>query len=68
MGKYILVDEYDHDELKGKPKYFKQMTGIGPMSTPDIEQAERYDSEEDAKRSPANRHWSANWKVEKVSL
>lgn len=61
---FILVDEYDHDSLKGQPKYFKQMTAIGPMSTPNIEEAEQYETEEEAKQSPANHHWSANWRVE----
>ena len=66
MSKYILVDEYDHDELKGKPKYFKDMTGIGPMSTPNTDEALVYDSEDDAKFSPAHKHWSSNWKVEEL--
>lgn len=65
-SKYILVDEYVDGELKGKPSYFKQMTGIGPMSTPNKDEAWQFDSEEEAKLSPANRHWSANWKVEKL--
>lgn len=66
MSKYILVDEYTHDEMKGQPKYFEEMTGIGPMSTADKSKAMRYDSEEDAKTSTAHRHWSANWKIEEV--
>lgn len=66
MSRYILVDEYTDGELKGQPKYFKQMTAIGPMSTPNKEEAEQYNSEDEAKFSPAHRHWSANWKVEKL--
>ena len=62
MSKFILVDKYNDD----KPKYFKQMTGIGPMATPNIEEAEKFDTEEDAKTSSAHRHWSANWHIEKV--
>ena len=61
--KYILEDTYED----GKPKYFKQMTSIGPMSTPDINEAEVFETEDDAKLSPANRHWSANWKVTKCN-
>lgn len=33
--------------------YFKKWTGIGPMSTKDIEEAETFDSKEEAMRSPA---------------
>lgn len=65
MSKYILVDEYSGDR-KGQPKYFAQMTGIGPASTPFESQAMRFNTEEDAKQSDANRHWSANWHVEEV--
>ncbi len=35
MAKYILEDTYND----GKPKYFKQMTGIGPMATPEKDEA-----------------------------
>lgn len=66
MSKYILVDQYEHDEMKGKPKYFCEMTQLGPMATPDIKKAARFDTEEEAKQSEAHRHWSANWRIEKV--
>ncbi len=66
MSKYILVDEYLGGDHIGKPKYFKGMTGIGPASTPNIEEAQHFDTEEEAKQSPAHRHWSADWKVEKI--
>lgn len=65
MSKYILVDEYSGDR-KGQPMYFVQMTGIGPASTPQKKNATRFDTEEDAKRSDAHKHWSANWHVEEV--
>lgn len=66
MSKYILVDTYDSGELKDKPKYFKQMTGIGPMATPDVYEAMVFDTEEEAKTSPAHRHWSASWSVKEL--
>jgi len=46
MSKWIL-----RDELSGS--YFKQWTGIGPMSTQDISEAHQFDSREEALRSPA---------------
>lgn len=59
MSKYILEDKYED----GRPKYFKRMSAIGPMATPNLEEAERYDSEDEARQSPAHRHWSANWQI-----
>lgn len=67
MKKYILVDVYDHEELKGQTKYFKQMTGIGPMATEKKSEAMVFDTEEEAKLSEAHRHWSSNWTIEELS-
>lgn len=63
MSKYILVDEYLDTK---QPKYFQQMTGIGPMSTANKAEAMVFDTEEEAKQSPAHRHWSANWRIEEL--
>lgn len=46
MSKWILRDG---------DKYFKQMTGIGPMATTDIAEAECFDTKEEALQSPAMR-------------
>lgn len=59
---YILIDSYQD----GRPKYFKQMTAIGPAATSDISEAARFQTRDDAVASPAHRHWSANWKIEEL--
>lgn len=64
--KYILEDIYEHDERKGQPKYFKDMTQLGPMATPNIEEAFKFDTEEEAKQSQANLHWSSSWTVSEL--
>lgn len=63
MSKYILVDEYND----GRAQYFKGMTAIGPMSTANKAEAMQYETEDEAKQSPAHRHWSANWRIELLS-
>lgn len=39
--------------LKEGDLYFKQWTGIGPQSTPDLDEAARFSSEQSARQSPA---------------
>ena len=46
MSKWVLQDG---------THFFKQMTGIGPMSTSDIFEAQEFDTKEDAQMSPAMR-------------
>jgi hypothetical protein len=52
MSKWILRETLASKRL-GKPIYFQQMTGIGPMSTPNIEEAAEFETEQEAKQSPA---------------
>lgn len=52
---FVLVDTLQ--EKRGEAfKYFKQMTGIGPMNTDDISQAEKFSSKQEAYQSPAYAH------------
>lgn len=52
MSDFILVDTLQ--EKKGsKFKYFKTMTGIGPMYTDNINEAKRFESKQVAFQSPA---------------
>jgi hypothetical protein len=54
-GEFVLVDTLQ--EKKGKAfKYFKKMTGIGPMTTDDISQAEKFSSKQESYQSPAYAH------------
>lgn len=41
--------------LKDGTHFFKQMTGIGPMSTSNIFEAQEFDTKEEALQSPAMR-------------
>ena len=54
MSDYILKAAATDRDL-----WFKQMTGIGPMTTADLSEAERFGSEEEARQHPANRHMLA---------
>lgn len=56
MGKYILQENIATKKL-GKPIYLCKMTGIGPMTTDKIEEAMKFDSEQDAKNHQAYTFW-----------
>lgn len=59
MSVYVLKSEYKTGPLKGQPQYFRFWTAIGPAATPNIEEAERFSTREDAMQSPAYVHFSS---------
>lgn len=60
-GKYILAATYLSGPCKGQPQYFRAWTAIGPMATPKLEEAERFETEQGAMASPAYLHWSSSY-------
>lgn len=50
----------------GRPLWFQTMTGIGPRTTPDPDEAFIYSSREEAAQSPAMRHLLSSYEVEEV--
>jgi hypothetical protein len=67
--KYVLVQKYPPTagpELAGKPCYFKNWCAIGPVATPRIEEAARFDSAQEAMRSPAFTHWASFYNPQEV--
>lgn len=55
MSKWVLRETLASKKLK-KPIYFKGMTAIGPMSTPELGDATRFGSKQEAMMSPAYVH------------
>ena len=55
MKKIILTDP-TATAVRGKPMFFKGMTGFGPMYTANCDEAMRFDTEEEAMRHPAVMH------------
>jgi hypothetical protein len=64
-GAWVLRETLATKKL-GMPIWFRQMTGIGPMTTANIEEAARFDSPEEAKLHPANFHWASFYEAEEV--
>jgi hypothetical protein len=54
---FVLQGKYPD----GSPKYFRQWTAIGPMATKSLDEAERFDSAQEAMQSPAYTHWSSDY-------
>ena len=52
MTSHIQPEEWILQDSMTK-KYFRKWTGIGPSTTEDIYEAERFETKEDAMRSPA---------------
>lgn len=52
---------------RGKPLWFQQMTGIGPMTTADPGERATFVSREAALASPAMRHLLSTFEPEPVS-
>lgn len=66
MSKWILRETLSSEKLK-TPIYFKGITAIGPMSTPNLEQAQRFNSKQEAMMSPAYVHPLSFYEPEKES-
>ncbi len=49
---YVLIET---TKTRGNPLYFDRMTGIGPMTTPNLEEAMRFPTEQEARQHPACR-------------
>jgi hypothetical protein len=64
VSKQFILREVVASKSYGKPLWFKQMTGIGPMTTPDPDEAARFPTEEAAARSPACLHMLSCYEIE----
>jgi hypothetical protein len=62
---FVLLETLASKRQK-KPLYFARMTGIGPMTTPDLSEAATYATEEEARRSPACFHMFSFFEPERV--
>ncbi len=54
MGAWALIEMVA--EREGRELWFKQMTAIGPMTTPDPAERALFHTEQDARQSPAMGH------------
>ena len=52
---FVLQDSLE-TKKRGKPVYFDRMTGIGPMYTEDLSEAEVFATKHDGMQSPAYTH------------
>lgn len=52
---------------QGRDVWFKQMTGIGPMTTADPAERATFATREDAAASPATRHLLSSYEIEEVA-
>jgi hypothetical protein len=52
MSSFVLIETLA-SERQRRPLYFARMTGIGPMTTSELAEAAFYETEEEARRSPA---------------
>ena len=64
--KFVLAATYLNGPHDGQPQYFKAWTGIGPMATPNLDEAERFDTAQEAMMSPAFSHWSSFYSPQPV--
>lgn len=62
---YVLRETLASKE-QGHDLWFKQMTGIGPMTTPDLTEAARFESEESARACPAMHHALSFYEIEEA--
>lgn len=63
---YVLAATYLGGPLEGQPQYFRFWTAIGPCATPDLAEAERFDSAQEAMESPAFVHWTSSYEPKLV--
>lgn len=64
--RYVLKCEIASKQ-RNKPVYYKQWTGIGPMYTECLNEAERFNSEQEAMQSPAYYHSLTCFEPHKIS-
>jgi len=58
MSRYILQESLE-TKKRNKPVYFHEMTNIGPKSTTNLKEAERFGSLLEAMQCPAYHHWAS---------
>lgn len=58
---YVLAGTYLSGPCEGQPQYFRCWTAIGPMATPNLEEAERFPTAQAAMESPAFVHWASSY-------
>lgn len=58
-GPWVLKATYRSGPHEGQPMYFREWTGIGPSATPDLAEAARFATQQEACQSPAFSHWSS---------
>lgn len=58
-AQYVLAATYLSGPCEGQPQYFRCWTVIGPAATPNLGDAERFPSVQEAMESPAYSHWSS---------
>jgi hypothetical protein len=63
---YCLIEKVGSERV-GKPLFFKEMTGIGPMTTPNVEERAVFGSREIAERCPAMFHSLSTFEVRELS-
>ena len=63
--RYVLVESFA-SKRQGRTLWFKQMTGIGPMTTTDPAERAEFPSEEAARQCPAMWHALSFYEVERV--
>lgn len=66
VKQFVLKATYLSGPLEGQPQYFRFWTVIGPCATPDLAEAERFASPQDAMQSPAFTHWSSFYEPEEL--
>ena len=59
---FVLVEPYASVQ-HGRTMWFKQMTAIGPMTTPNVEERRVFATEAAAYRCPAMLHMLTHWNV-----
>ena len=59
---FVLATTYSDGPCVGQPQYFRFWTVIGPCATPDLAEAERFASAQEAMQHPAYLHWSSFYK------
>ena len=65
MSEFVLRERLA-SKTRGKPIYFKMMTRIGPCNTDNIDEACKFNTEAEAKQSPAFCHSLSFYTVEPV--
>jgi hypothetical protein len=66
-GPWVLVGTYRGGPYDGQPQYHRCDTAIGPASTPNLAEAQRFDTKQAAFDSVGFRHWASFLEPVKLS-